>query len=209
MPNWSILFFLFSSAFVLAQQKPLDAVTIQHIKEGVSLASKNTETISSNFTQEKEMSLLNDKVITTGKFYFKKEQFLRWEYIHPFAYAIAIRGNEISIRDEGVVRTFNTQSDRIFSEVNRIIIGSVNGTLLDDDSFTADFNQSNAFYIVALYPISVSLRESLDKILIYFNKIDFTVDKLELIEPAGDFTRITFMQKQLNKPIADEVFILR
>lgn len=206
-----ILFFLvlFCSIGAIAQNKPLDALTIQRIKDGVSATSGKTKTISSTFTQEKEMSILNDKIITSGKFYFKKEKLLRWEYIHPFSYIIAIRGDVISIRDEGEVKSFNTQSNKVFAEVNRIIIGSVNGTLLEDDAFAADYGQSNGHYIVMLTPLSASLKESLSRISIFFSKTDFTVDKLEMVESAGDFTRITFSNKQLNQPIPDEVFVLR
>jgi len=200
---------LFTTGVANAQYKPLDAATIHRIKEGVSRAAKTTETICSDFTQEKEMSILNDKIITKGKFYFKKEQLLRWEYIHPFSYIIAIRGDVITIRDEEEVRSFNTKANRVFAEVNRIIVGSVSGTLLEDDNFTADYAQGNSHYIVTLSPISATLQEGLNRIVIYFSKTDFTVDKLEMFEPAGDFTMITFSKKLLNQPISDEVFILR
>lgn len=209
MRRISLILLLTVSLGAAAQQRPVDAETILVIKNGVAKASAATETISSDFTQEKEMSILNDKIISNGKFYLKKERLLRWEYLKPFEYQIAIRGDVISIRDEGKVKSFNTQSNKVFTEVNRIIIGSVNGTLLEDPGFQAEYRISSSHYIVSLTPSALSLRESLEKIVIYFNKTDFTVDKLELIEPAGDFTRITFTRKQLNKPIPDEVFILR
>lgn len=192
-----------------AQNKPLDALAIQRIKQGVMQAAITTSTISSDFTQEKEMSILNDKIITSGRFYFKKDRFLRWEYLYPFSYTITIRGDVISIKNDGEVKSFNTQSNKVFAEVNRIIIGSVNGTLLDDDSFTAVYSQNKDYYIVSLTPVSETLRENLDRIVIFFNKTDDTVDQLEMFESAGDFTRITFKKKQLNQPISDEVFILR
>ena len=204
-----LILFLLSLGIANAQRKPLDATTIHLIKEGVSLAATKTETISSDFTQEKEMSILNDKIMTSGKFFFKKGQLLRWEYIHPFSYIIVIRGDVITIQDEGEVRSFNTQTNRVFTEVNRIIIGSVRGTLLDDENFSSDYDLSNGHYIVRLTPVSATLKESLNRIVIYLNKMDFTVDKLEMFESAGDFTRITFLNKQLNQPLSDEVFILR
>jgi len=200
--------FLFLS-FIASAQNPLDAATIQQIKEGVARTATQTKTISSDFIQEKEMSILNDKIITNGRFFFKQEQFLRWEYTHPFSYVIAIRGDVISIQDEGKVTSFNTQSNNVFAEVNKIIIGSVNGTLLDDDSFTASYIQNKDYFVVSLSPVSAALKESLNRITIYFSKKNFTVDKLEMYESAGDFTRISFSNKQLNQPISDEVFILK
>ncbi len=201
--------FFFIASVAGAQNKPLDASTIQQIKVGVAQAATKTKTISSDFIQEKEMSILNDKIITTGRFFFKQEQFLRWEYIHPFSYVIAIRGDLISIQDEGKVKSFNTQSNKVFAEVNKIIIGSVNGKLLDNNTFTATYIQNKDYFVVSLTPVSAILKESLNRITIYFNKKDFTVDKIEMHEPGGDFTRITFTNRQLNQPISDEVFILK
>ncbi|TSA29726.1 MAG: outer membrane lipoprotein carrier protein LolA [Bacteroidetes bacterium] len=203
-----LLLALFGYLPAFTQYKPLDASTINRIKEGVAEAARTTNTISSDFTQEKEMTILKDRILTSGKFFFKKEQQLRWEYTHPFSYTIVIRDDEITIRDEGEVRSFNTQANRVFAEVNRIIIGSVRGTLLDDTGFKASYTQSNGNYIVRLTPLLVTLQESLQEIVIYFSKADFTVDKLELFEPAGDFTRITFSTKKLNQPLSNEIFSL-
>lgn len=200
---------LFTCHQASSQNRPLDATAIQRIKQGVQQAAKTTTTISSDFTQEKELSILNDKIISSGKFYFKKERSLRWEYIHPFSYIIALRGELISISNEGEVKSFNTQSNRVFAEVNNILIGSVNGTLLDDNSFSAGYSQNRDHFIVTLTPLSPSLKENLEKIIIFFDKANFTVNQLEMVEPAGDFTRITFSKKQLNQPIPDEVFVLR
>ena len=211
MPMRNTLFILFiftSGLLVQAQNKPLDAATINKVKSGVADCAARTTTIFSDFTQEKEMSILNDKIITSGKFYFKKEKQLRWEYIHPFSYVITINGDEITIRNDGKISSFNSQSNKIFGEVNKIIIGSVRGTLLDDDTFSAFYSQSNGNFIVKLTPLSPRLKESLQEIIIHFNKKDFTVDRLEMIEQGGDFTKIYFTDKRINEPISDEKFIL-
>ncbi len=204
-----ILIYIASGLLMQAQNKPLDAATINKIKAGVADCAAGTNTISSDFTQEKEMSILNDKIITGGKFYFKKENQLRWEYIHPFSYVITIKGDKITILNEGKISSFNSQSNKIFDEVNKIIIGSVRGTLLDDDTFSASYTQSNGHYIVRLTPLSPKLKESLQEIVIHFNKKDFSVDRLEMIEQAGDCTKINFTDKRINEPISDEKFILR
>ena len=203
------IIFLTYGLLLQAQNKPLDAATINKVKSGVADCAASTNTISSDFTQEKEMSILNDKIITHGKFYFKRENQLRWEYIHPFSYVITINGAEITILNEEKISSFNSQSNIVFSEVNKIIIGSVRGTLLDDPVFSASYTQNNGHYIVRLTPLSPRLKKSLKEIVIHFNKLDFSVDRLEMIEPEGDCTKINFTDKRFNEPISDEKFILR
>ncbi|MFH1159908.1 MAG: outer membrane lipoprotein carrier protein LolA [bacterium] len=195
---------------LFAQQKPLDAVSIQRIKNSVMQTAESTKTISSDFTQEKEMAILNDKIISSGKFYFKQENLLRWEYIHPFSYIITLCGNVINIRDDGQTREFNTRSNKLFAEINKIVVGSVRGTLLNDsENFKANYSQNQQYYIVNLIPQSEKFRESLQKILIYFDKTDFSVDQVELFESGADHTKITFTNKKINLPLPDEIFDLK
>jgi len=194
---------------LLAQQKPVDAASIQRIKNAVMQTAGSTLTLTADFTQEKELSILNDKIISAGRFYFKQENKLRWEYTHPFTYLIILHGNVITIREDEQTREFDTRSNKLFAEINNIVVGSVRGTLLNDSkNFQASYSQNHQYYIVELIPLSEKFRENLRKILIYFNKTDFSVDQVELVEPGGDRTKIIFTNKKINLPLSDEIFVL-
>jgi outer membrane lipoprotein-sorting protein len=166
-----------------------------------------THSITCDFTQEKEMSLISEKLFSSGKFFLKKEKMLRWEYLSPFSYIIVIKNDQISIKDDNKVNQFNTQSNKVFSEINRVILGSIQGTLLSDEkNFKASYFEGPAGWVVKLQPLSSRLRESLSEIVIWFDRKDYTVNRLDMHEPGGDQTRINFSSKKLNQPIADEVF---
>lgn len=205
----SIIAFLLVYYSGVAQTKITDTAQISFIRKQISKTAMQTETIASEFTQEKKMSILNDRIITTGKFYFKKENLLRWEYTHPFSYIIIIRNHEILIRDEDQTKSYDTQSSKVFSEVNKIILGSVRGTLLyDEKNFISSFSQNHTSYVVTLTPVSQKIQESLQRIVMFFNRKNFTVDRLEMHETAGDCTIINFTDKHINQPISDEKFFL-
>ena len=82
----------------LAQDlKPMnDTVTF---KAGLEKFSKNTNSIQSDFIQEKKLKMLNDKVISKGQLYFKKEDKLRWEYQDPFQYVVAMNNGKVMLKD--------------------------------------------------------------------------------------------------------------
>jgi outer membrane lipoprotein-sorting protein len=48
-----------------------------------------------------------------------------------------------------------------------------------------------------------------NSIRIYIGKNDFSIDQLEMKENMGDTTVITFVNKQLNMAIGDEVFSVK
>ena len=195
---------------ILAQNKPMNTALISHLKQKVKELAATTQTITSAFIQEKKMEMISEKIVSKGKFYFRAERMLRWEYTEPFSYLIIISNDNISVKDENNVSHFNVNSNKMFLEINRIILGSIQRTLLNDEiNFRTSFFDSETAFIVKLYPLSAELKESLAEIVIHFSHKDFSVDEVEMVEPGGDKTRIIFHDKIFNKPISDEKFIVR
>jgi outer membrane lipoprotein-sorting protein len=174
--------------------------------EQINKASANTNTIIADFTQVKEMSFLEEKAISTGKFYFEKEKKLRWEYTEPFSYAIILVNDRLRIIDEGKSKDFKAGSNRMFLEISNIMTGMVDGTLLKSPQFATAWSESAGYYLAELVPTGTELKDYLARIEIKLNKQDFTVEELKMYEKSGDFTQITFHNKKLNETIPVEIF---
>jgi len=207
-----LFIFIFSGLIMtgIAQHNPMQKKDAENVKQYITEATRNVTTIQSEFIQEKELSVLSEKIISKGIFYFKKEKQLRWEYLVPFKYLIIINKDKLLVRDDNSENRFNLQSNKVFREINNIIMGAIQGTLLDDTkNFQSSLFDENSCYLCKLVPINSKLKESLSEIWLYFNKNDYTVDKLDLRESSGDYTRITFVSKQINTPLPDEKFSVR
>jgi outer membrane lipoprotein-sorting protein len=174
----------------------------------INQASAKTNTITSDFTQVKEMSFLEEKVISSGKFYFKKEKQLRWEYTEPFTYAIILNDNRLRIIDEGKSKDFEAGSNRMFLEISDVMTGMVNGTLLNSSQFTTTWSEAAGYYLAELIPIGTTMKDYLMRIELKVSKQDFTVEELKMFERSGDYTQITFRNKKLNETIPAEIFRL-
>ena len=211
----SLVFILIASLLMVipkgsrSQDQVTDRAVIESVKSGINLAAQRTQTISSDFSQVKELSMIREKIISKGKFYFKKDRMLRWEYVQPYAYLIIIRGDQITVKDDNKVNTFNIQSNRIFREIIRIILGSIRGTLLSDEkNFSAEYSSNAASWIVKLKTLSPGLKNAVSEILISFDRRDYAVIKVEIMEPGGDYTRITFTDRKINQPVDDAKFLV-
>lgn len=174
----------------------------------INLASAKTNTITSDFIQVKEMSFLEEKVISSGKFYFKKEKQLRWEYTEPFTYAIILNDDRLRIIDEGKSKDFEAGSNRMFLEISDVMTGMVNGTLLNSSQFTTTWSEAAGYYLAELIPIGTNMKDYLMRIELKVSKQDFTVEELKMFERSGDYTQITFRNKKLNETIPAEIFRL-
>jgi len=170
--------------------------------------SQKTNSIAADFTQIKEMSFMEEKITSSGKFYFQKEQMMRWEYTSPFAYAIILSGDRIRIIDEGKTRDFDASSNRMFLDISNIMTGMVNGTLLSSNEFSVNWFESDTYYKAELLPGSAMMKDYLSRIELKMNKNDFSVDELKMFEKSGDYTVVIFRNKKLNEKIPSEIFNL-
>jgi outer membrane lipoprotein-sorting protein len=203
-----LVFFLVCPSFSQSQFSGMNNPT--QFKKKLNEATKKINTLECDFVQEKNLSVVAEQVISKGKFYFKKENQLRWEYTDPFSYIIIIRNNEIYVKDESKESHFDAQSNKIFGEINHIIVGSIRGTILNDEkNFRVNFLEGNDLNMVRLYPKTPGLKNFFSEISIYFDRLDYTVTRFEILESSGDNTRIVFSNKKQNLPVPDEKFHIK
>ena len=177
-------------------------------KKKFAVESAKVLSITSDFTQEKTLMALTEKIISSGKFWFKRNNRVRIEYIKPFAYLMIMSGDKMLVRDNDKENKINVKSNKLFQQVNRIMIDCVQGTILDSKDFTSKVFEDDKVYLLEMTPASKSLREFFQTILLTVDKSDYSVKSIEMNEPAGDKTIISFKNKRLNEQVADAVFAL-
>jgi outer membrane lipoprotein-sorting protein len=177
-------------------------------KKKFAVESAKVMSITSDFTQEKTLMALTEKITSSGKFWFKRNNRVRIEYIKPFAYLMIMSGDKMMVRDNDKENKINVKSNKLFQQVNRIMIDCVQGTILDSKDFTSKVFEDDKVYLLEMTPTSKSLREFFQTILLTVDKRDYSVKSIEMNEPAGDKTIISFKNKRLNEQVADAVFAL-
>ena len=108
-------------------------------KKMVRETSAKTQSISSDFTQEKHLTMMEEVLVSRGRFLFKKENKVRWEYLEPIVYAIIINQNRFIINNDGKISEFDTESNKLFKEINNMIVMAIQGNFVDDPDFAASF----------------------------------------------------------------------
>jgi outer membrane lipoprotein-sorting protein len=203
------LLFLALSVEIKAQYagyKPI--ADLASFKRQFASESAKVMSISSDFTQDKILMALTEKITSTGKFWFKRNNKVRIEYLRPFNYLLVMNGDKMLVKDNEKESKINVKSNRLFQQVNRIMIDCVQGTILDSKDFTTKVFENDKVYLLEMTPSSKSLREFFQTVLLTVEKNDYSVRSIEMNEPAGDKTTISFQNKKLNEQVADTVFAL-
>src|SRR5687768_12392193 len=208
VPVWMFLVLIAGAA--QAQQyagyKPV--ADLPAFKQRFAAESQKVQTITADFTQEKVLTALTEKITSYGKFWFKRSNRVRIDYTRPFTYRMVMNGDKMLVRDEQKENRINVRSNKLFQQVNRIMIDCVQGTILDSKDFTSKVFEDDKVYLLEMTPASKSLREFFQTILLTVDKSDYSVKSIEMNEPAGDKTIISFKNKRLNEQVADAVFAL-
>lgn len=179
------------------------------LKEKINAISKTTNSLESDFTQVKNLSMLSEKITSIGHFCFKKQNLLRWEYTSPYTYIIVINKTKVLIKDENKLRKYDMNSNKVFKEINDIMISCIDGDILTSNKFKIAYEENDKGYRLELTPLVKGMKESLKKIYMYFDKAVTSVIKLEMVETTNDFTVIDFTNKKVNGSISDEKFMLK
>ncbi|ATL47600.1 cell envelope biogenesis protein LolA [Chitinophaga caeni] len=175
-------------------------------RETFSKAAQQIKTIQSDFVQEKELSMLADKITSKGKFWFKQADKVKMEYLQPTYYLVIINGKNIKIKDSKQVSKVSTSQSKIFQKISKITADCVQGNILNSSSFTSKVQENNLFYKVVLTPKDKDIATYFSNIELLVDKKDYSVSKIVMQDTSGDHTTMTFIHKSLNVPLADEVF---
>src|SRR5580693_3886459 len=169
-------------------------------------ATGKTETIQSDFKQEKSLSMLSENINSNGKFWYRKNDKIRMEYIQPYSYIMILNGGKIYIKEGQKENKISANSNKVFQQVNRILIDCVGGSMLDNPDFQSRIFERSGTFLVELIPLTRNLRELYKNINILIDKKDYTATAIEMFELSGDKTIIRFQNKVLNAQIKDSVF---
>lgn len=182
----------------------IDALKLKLLTHAVS-----TNSIESDFIQEKHLWMLDEILVSEGEFLFKKKNSVKWQYTTPIDYTIIIHNGIFTIVNNNKVNEFSIDSNPLFREINSMIVTAIRGDFIDNPDFSAEFFESKENYLANLSPTNESVSSMLEKIEIYFDKQNMQVVKVIFREPGDDFTLISFQNKKINSELSDDKFMIK
>lgn len=179
---------------------------INVFRQQFAAASQKLNSLQSDFIQEKNLSMLSEKIISKGKFWFKKENKVRMEYTQPFKYLMIMNGSNIYIKDGQKENRVSTNSNKLFQQINKIVVDCMKGTAFSNTDFKFNVFENKSTYLIELTPVVKNLQSIFKNINVIVDRKDFSVNSIKMIEPSGDYTNINFTNKILNTNLADALF---
>jgi outer membrane lipoprotein-sorting protein len=196
---------LLCPAVLPAQYRDVTKEQQDEIVSKISQTADEMQTLQGDFIQVKELSFMDDKVTSEGKIYYKKTDKIRWEYTKPYKYVFTMDGQNVRLGDK--TNKIPVNSSRMFSEISKVMVGSVSGSgLVGSPDFDAVFMAGKEDYKVILTPKKKEIKDLFSTVQLYVGRADNRIQSVELVEKSGDRTTITLKNVRVNAAIADSVF---
>ncbi len=178
-------------------------------KSAFAVAAQKTSSIKSDFTQDKNLSMLSEKITSKGNFWFKKDSRVRMEYTQPFKYLMILNKDKVYVKDGAKESKVSTKSNKMFQQINKIMIDCMQGSMLDNTDFKTRIFENKTAALVELTPVSKGMKGMFKSINVVVDKKDFSVTSIQMLELSGDNTIMRFTNKELNAVISDTLFDIK
>jgi len=190
-------------------QTKLTETQQKNVIERIDKAASAMNSMQCKFTQTKKMKILSKAMQSTGTMHYKSPNQLRWQYTSPYNYTFIINNNKVFIKSGKSTQKIDTQENKIFRQITKIILDCVTGGGIKSTSdFKFVFYKSGKIYFAKLYPKKKELKQIYNNIEIYFNPELTMVNTVKMEEKTGDTTIVELQNVVTNSAIDEKVFAL-
>jgi outer membrane lipoprotein-sorting protein len=201
---------VFITAFAQTEFKPIPEPELNAIKNNIKEKNAEISTLICPFVQTKKMAVLKENSVTKGMMYFQKSNRFRWEYTGDNPFIFVQNGEKYFTKINDKVTEIKDNSARLFQEISKLVISSINGDILENTKkFKTEFQENSHIVAVNLTPTQKSMQNFISKIKLYFNKTNYLVTKIEIYEGGDDITTIQFDNVKVNEMLSFRIFELK
>lgn len=167
--------------------------TQESLKSRILSAGGKIGSIECDFVQTKKSVLLSEPAVSKGHMNYRKPCCIRWEYTSPFSYVFILDGDKASVEHDGARQSFDMNKNRPLKEMAQMIISSIEGSsVADESSFHADFLDDGTVISVLLKPVRKDVATMWTELILVYERESLHAKRFEMHEASGDVTVIEF-----------------
>ncbi|MDP8266451.1 MAG: outer membrane lipoprotein carrier protein LolA [Candidatus Aceula meridiana] len=173
------------------------------IKDLKSIEEKmsNITTLSTQFIEEKNLALFDQKLLIKGSLYLQKPSSFAWHISSPLKQRIILTGDVVAQWDEDTnqVQKINLASNPSFNVITNQMKRWVSGSYLSlIDEYKIEIMQSSPMKL-KFVPFENSMAfKMIKRIVILFQEDEKYIDTIDILETNGDSTKFQFLETSLN-----------
>lgn len=178
---------------------------LEHFLQTIQDRSDQISSFTTDFIQEKKLSLFADSVLFRGNLSIVRPDQLRWEFTFPVASVLILTGDHgIRCNDTADPERFQLSRDPVMKMVAKQLWLWLGG----------DYKKLNRHhrlettgpYTLLITPQNQSTADYIESVTIVFDEKTLQPLQVEMREQGGDSTRISFHSSIVNAEIPEKLF---
>ena len=172
---------------------PAQDLTPEQMKQTIFESGSLISSIDCEFVQTKTMSLLEEKLVSTGRMIYRKPDELMWGYTTPVSYSFHMKGSSVTLERDGNIESFDLKDNKMIKEIARLIMGSIAGSNINDaNTFSTSVEAVGREWVVTLVPKRKDALRMWSSLRLHYRPDMRCATSIEMNEPSGDLTVIEF-----------------
>jgi outer membrane lipoprotein-sorting protein len=174
--------------------------------KAIEAAQRDTRSIDADFRQVKHLTLLDEPLVSTGRFVFAKPDRVRLEVKEPEPATIVIRGADIHIpglSEKDRQALSGSPMVAMFTQLGAVFSGSVDKL---EEGFEVEAKSEGDGVRLVLVPRSAEWKKAFQRMQLDFAGADLVVRDIHIEDALGDRLEITMENVKRNVEIADDLF---
>lgn len=189
-------------------QSPKSNPSPREIVEAIDRSASSLQSMSCRFTQTKELSILQEKMVSNGVMYYCRQGGrLRWEYQSPYVYTFVMNGNRVMMRSDERTDVIDTSRNQLFGQIARIMMNTLTGRCLTAaEEFKTEVRVEANEWIAELTPRRRDMAQFFARIRLHFDPQRRVVSRVEMFEQSGDRTVIDLKNIRTDVELDEQLF---
>lgn len=205
----TILFLFIGYLATANSATTLSASQQENVISKINSAASAMKSMNCSFTQTKYLSMLSDKMVSSGKMYYKQPNKLRWEYTSPYNYLFVFNNTKVYVGNKSKKDVIDTNTNKVFKEIARIMMNTVTGKALSNKTdFSISITEDKSFWNVTLVPRKKEMKQMFSKIELIFNKSNTMISEINIYEKNNDRTNIKLSNIVKNGSVNESLFAI-
>lgn len=174
------------------------------VKSVIEKKHKETTSIAADFSEEVHSDMFKEPQPGNGKFYFKKENKVRWDHTSS-KQLILINGDNVKLYENGKLIS-NPASRKVVKQIQGMMVSMLSGDFLNEKDFSITYQENTKYYKLTLTPKNPRMAKHLTKIELHFSKTTLLLEEMTMMEKGNQKIIYTFTNLKTNQSISDSKF---
>lgn len=177
--------------------------------DNLSKQSNDIFSLTSHFTQTKFLKVIDEKLVSTGTFFYQKRGKIRFDYIEPKKMSIIMVPDKLHILAGEKRTTYDLITQKPLAELAVVMEACISGKIKElPKGYFVEYKLEPDNHLIKIKQSKNTAKNPYTCIELRFNLSSYALEQLTLFEKSEDCTTYKFSNITINQNLKPSLFMI-